>query len=214
MTQVSRRTFTKQTLLLSCLSALSFPGTAMAFLEKIKKHEFLKRDDIADAVKSLYMTYDGTSKYLHKFNDVVVKSQLHSLQFHILKGIEKEYVAHYLTTMEPPLKRIKTMVEKEGAEKGLNSMFEGTSCSYQLFERIDVTSGQRSFPCPYKDLLGYCKQYLGTFPITWQEVCTKWCTPTWTGFASKVGIEISVQPGETCMVKLVSPQLDSSSNSG
>ena len=204
MTEITRRTFGKQTLLFSFLTTVSFPGTVMAMFDKINKNEFLKRADLADAVKSLYMTYDGTSKYLHKFNDVIVKTQLSSLQFHILKGIEKEYVDHYLTTMEPLLQRVKKLVEEEGSEIGLYSMFEGTSCSYQLFERIDITPGQRSLPCPYKEILGYCKQYLGTFPITWQEVCSKWCTPTWTGFAEKIGLKISILPGETCVVKLLS----------
>ena len=76
MTQVSRRTFGKQTLLFSAFAALSLPGQAMAFLDKIEKKKFLYRDDIGYAMKSIFMTYDGTSKYLHKFNDVVGKTQL------------------------------------------------------------------------------------------------------------------------------------------
>jgi hypothetical protein len=150
------------------------------------------------------MTYDGTSKYLHKFNDVVVKSQLRSLVFFILNGMEKDYVDHYISTMDPLFQRIKKLVEEEGHEKGLVSMFEDNSCSYQVFERIGVTPGQRTLPCPYKGMLVYCKKYLKTFPIEWEDVCGKWCTPSWTGFADKIGIKISVEPGETCTVKLLS----------
>ena len=203
MTEITRRSFSKQTVLFSFLATVGFPGTAMAFLDKIDKVEFLKRDDLADAVKSIFMTYDGTSKYLHKFNDVIVKSQLRSLQFYVLNNMEKDYVDHYISTMDPLLQRVKKMVENDGPEKGLLSMFEGTSCSYQVFERIGVKPGQRTLPCPYKGMLVYCKKYLQTFPIEWEEVCSKWCTPTWTGFADRIGIKISVEPGETCTVKLV-----------
>ena len=203
MAKITRRAFSKQTVLFSFLATAGFPGTAMAFLDKIDKVEFLKRTDLGDAVKSLFMTYDGTSKYLHKFNDVIVKSQLRSLQFYILNNLEKDYVDHYLFTMEPLFQRIKTIVEDEGHEKGLFSMFEGTSRSYQVFERIGVKPGQRTLPCPYKEMLVHCKKYLHTFPIEWEEVCTKWCTPAWTGFANRIGIKISVEPGETCTVKLV-----------
>jgi hypothetical protein len=204
MTQVSRRTFGKQTVLFSVFAALSIPGKAMAFLDKIEKKQFLKRDDIQYAMKSLFITYDGTSKYLHKFNDVVTKTQLRSLQFHINKGLDKEYVDHYISTMEPVLQRIKQMVETEGTEKGLSSLFEDNPSAYQLFERINVNPNQRSFPCPYKEMLQYCEKYLKTFPMPWEDVCSRWCTPTWKGFAEKIGINVSVHPGATCEVKLIS----------
>ena len=204
MTQVSRRTFGKQTMLFSALAALSVPGKAMAVLDIFEKKKFLHRDDIGHAIKSIYITYDGTSKYLHKFNDVISKTQLRSLQFHIDKGLDKDYVNHYLATMEPVLQRIKQMVAAEGAEKGLASLFENNSSVYQLFERINVSPNQRSFPCPYKEAIQYCQEHLGGFTITWENVCSRWCTPTWTGFAAKLGIKVSVHPGETCEVKLIS----------
>jgi hypothetical protein len=208
MAQMTRRSFSKQTMLFSFIATAGFPGTAMAFLDKIDKVEFLKRDDLADAVKSIFMTYDGTSKYLHKFNDVIVKAQLRSLQFHILNNMEKDYVDHYISTLEPLLQKVKKMVENDGHEKGLFSMFEGTSCSYQVFEPIGIKQGQRTLLCPYKEMIGYCKKYLHTFPIEWEDVCGKWCAPTWTGFADRIGIKISVEPGETCLVKLVTKSPD------
>lgn len=205
MDAISRRTFTKQTLLFSVVSALSFPALASAagMLDKFKNDAFLNREDVADAVKSLYMTYDATSPYPHKFNEVLTKSQLRSLQFYMNNGIEKDYITHNLTTMDPLLKRIKVLVEKEGAEKGLYSMFEGTPTSYQLLEHINVTPGQRTFPCPYKEMLANCKKYLLTFSLEWNDVCSKLCTPTWTGVAERLGIKLSVTPGETCTVALV-----------
>jgi hypothetical protein len=171
-------------------------------LDKLKNNPFANRDDLADAVKSLYMTYDTTSPYEHKFNEVLTKQQMRSLQFYINNGAEKDYVAHCISTAEPLLKRIKALVEKEGSEKGLYSMYEGTSTSYQLFEHIDVAPGSRSFPCPYKELLANCKKHLLTFSMEWNDVCTKLCTPLWTGIGEKIGMRLSVQPGETCTVAL------------
>ncbi len=206
MADVSRRTFGKRTLLLSCLTALSLPGTARAFFDKVKKDTFLKRDDVGNALKSYYMTYDCTSPYPHKFNEVVTKQQMRSLQFYIDHNIEKEYIQHYLDTKKPWLQELRQLVEKEGAEKGLVSMFDDNPSAYQLFERIDAKPGQRTFPCPYKELLVQCKKYLKTFTIEWNDVCNKWCTPTWKGVAGQIGIDITVAPGETCSVTLNQPQ--------
>jgi len=213
MTDLSRRDFSKRTMLLSCLSVLALPGTAAAaagagagFLDKVKNDEFLKRDDIGYAIKSLYQSYNCTTPYPHKFNEVLTKWQMRSLQFFIDKGLEKEQVAHYIETMDPLLQRIKQQVEKEGSEKALYGMFEGTSCGYQLFERINVKKGKRFFPCPYKGLLVECKKYLGTFKIEWQDICNKWCMPVWNGFADRIGVEIAIKPGKRCSVKLVQPE--------
>jgi hypothetical protein len=211
MSQISRRAFGKQTLkwggALGLIAAMTLPDTAQAaqaFKNKINEIEFLKRDDVSDALKSLYMTYDCTSPYPHKFSETTVKAQMGCLEFCIKQGVEKEYVDHYIATMEPLLKRIGKGVEKAGPDKGLTGMFEGTTCSYQVFERIDIKEGERSFPCPYKIMLQRCKQYLpGKFTIAWEDICNKWCTPVWKGFAGKIGISVSVHPGEQCSVKIV-----------
>jgi len=206
MRQLSRRSFGKQTMkwwgALSILTALNFPQTVSAFMNRMKENEFLKREDLSDALKSLFITYDSTRPYPHKFNETISKAQLRSLEFCISKRLEKEYVEHYISTMEPLLQRIKRWIEKEGPEKGLFGMFEGTTCSYQLFERINIKKGERSFPCPYKGMLENCKKYLGTFTIEWRDVCYKWCIPTWSGFAKKTGIKLEINPGEECRVKL------------
>ncbi len=204
MEKIDRRSFGKKTLLVSCLTAAGVPAAAHAFFDKVKKDAFLKRDDIAHAVKSYYMTYDCTKPYPHKFNEVLAKQQMRSLQFHIDHGTEKDYVEHYLRTAKPLLESIKKAVAQGGGEKGLAGMFEDNPCSYQLFERIDAAPGRRGFPCPYKELLGYCKQYLETFTLEWQDVCNRWCVPTWSGSADAVGIKLDITPGETCSVSLKS----------
>jgi hypothetical protein len=213
MTELNRRNFAKQTVTwggaaLTLLTFFNVPRAAWGAgagnpLQAIKENPFLQRDDLSDALKSFYMTYDSTSPYPHKFNDVISKGQLETLEFFISKGLVKEYAEHYVATMAPVLQRVKQIVEKEGPDKGLWGMFEGTSCGYQLFERIDVKPGERSFPCPYKPALENCKKWLpNRFTMEWQDVCSKWCTPTWQGFAQGMGIKIAIQPGEICTVKL------------
>ncbi len=208
MPALTRRCFGKESLkwggALTLLTVLNFPGAARAFdyLGPLKKNKLLERDDLDDALKSLFMTYDSTRPYPHKFNETITKAQLRALEFYMLKGLEKEYAEHYITTMKPLLQRIKQWVEKEGPEKALTGMFEGTTCSYQLFERITIAPGERSFPCPYKGKIDDCKKWLGTFTINWEDVCSKWCTPTWSGFAKEIGIKLAIQPGEECRVKL------------
>ena len=207
MSQLTRRDFGKNAFMLSCLTALGFPRAAHAatagdFLDKVKNDPFIQRDDIQYAIKSYYQTYNCTTPYPHKFNEVVTKWHLRSLQFCIDHKIEKDHVDHYFTTMAPILKRVKSRVGTKGPDAALNGMFEGTTCAYQLFEHIDVKPGERTFPCPYKYLLEQCKKYLGTFTINWEDVCGKWCTPVWNGFAKEIGVAITIKTGETCSVKL------------
>ena len=216
MKELERRDFAKQTLkwggALTLLTVLNLPRVALGAgpgpgsgnpLKTMQENPFLQREDLQDALKSLYMTYDSTSPYPHKFNDVISKGQLECLEFFLSQGLVKEYAEHYVSTMGPVLQRVKQIVEKEGPDKGLWGMFEGTSCGYQLFERINVKPGERSFPCPYKQALENCKKWLpNRFTMEWQDVCNKWCIPTWTGFAQGMGIKIAIQPGEICTIKL------------
>jgi hypothetical protein len=156
MTALNRRNFAKQTVTwggaaLTLLTFFNVPRAAWGAgagnpLQAIKENPFLQRDDLSDALKSFYMTYDSTSPYPHKFNDVISKGQLETLEFFISKGLVKEYAEHYVATMAPVLQRVKQIVEKEGPDKGLWGMFEGTSCGYQLFERIDVKPGSAPSP--------------------------------------------------------------------
>jgi hypothetical protein len=149
------------------------------------------------------MTYDSSAPYPHKFNDVISKGQLEYLELIVSKGLEKEYVEHYVTTLKPVLMRVKKMVKKAGPDKALHGMFEGTTCSYQLMERIDVKQGERSFPCPFNPALERCKKWLpGRFVLEWKDVCNKWCIPVWQGFANVIGVKIAIKTGETCVVKL------------
>ena len=207
MTEFTRRDFGKETLkwggALSVLTVLNFPEVVSAVENAMLTNPFLQRKDIENAMKSLYTTYDTTSPYPHKFNETLTKNHIRGVDFFIKqKGLGKEYVAHYIETMEPILARVKKQVEKDGPEKGLEGMFEGTTCAYQLFERININPGERSFPCAYKLVLGHIDKWLGTFTVKLEDICNSWCKPTWTGFADKMGIKIEVQTGDECRVKL------------
>lgn len=207
MTQLTRRDFGKNGIMLSCLTAFGLPralhaATAGDFLDKVKNDPLIQRDDIEHGLKSYYQTYNCTTPYPHKFNEVITKWHLRSLQFCMDHKIDKEHVDHYVAVMSPILKRVQSRVGAQGPDAALNGMFEGTTCAYQLFERIDVKPGERTFPCPYNYLLDQCKKYLGTFTISWNDVCDRWCTPVWNGFAKEIGVAITITTGETCSVKL------------
>jgi len=212
MDSISRRGFTEKALkgggALAVLTVLALPEKAMANKMKfsLKNERFLNRNDLSDALKSLYTTYDSTAPYPHKFNETITKAVLSALDFCIPLGIEKDYVDHYITTMAPVFKGIKLSVEKDGPEKALRGLFEETTTSYQLFERINVKPGERSFPCPYKGKLDDCKEWIGkyngTFKYEWKDVCNKWCVPAWNGAAKEIGVKLEIIPGEECRVKL------------
>jgi hypothetical protein len=206
MTEISRRAFNKKSLLLSCLATLAPARPAMAMFDKVQKDAFLARDDLSDALRSLYMTYDSTYPYDHKFNEALVKDQLRNLEFSVKKGINEDQVDHYIMTNEPVLKRIKALVEQEGAERALVELFDDEPCSYQLFEHITVREGERSFPCPYKSNLENGKKWLKTFTIEWSDVCNKWCIPIWKRSAEIIGMEVDVKTGLTCSVRLQAPE--------
>jgi len=126
MKELERRVFAKQTLkwggALTLLTVLNPSRVVLGAgpggpgggnpLKAMQKNPFLQRDDLQDALKSLYMTYDSTSPYPHKFNDVISKGQLECLELIVSKGLEKEYVEHSVTTMKPVLMRVKQMVKK------------------------------------------------------------------------------------------------------
>lgn len=62
-------------------------------------------------------------------------------------------------------------------------------------------------PCPFKPMLTHLAEELGTLKIVWEDVCSKWCTPTWNGFIKGAGltgrINIKVEPGDICTVRVV-----------
>lgn len=128
---------------LMCATALFFPAASAAgMLDKFTSDPFMNREDLADAVKSLYMTYDATSPYPHKFN-MRVGQNTDSQPAVLHEQQSRKRIRHALPdNLEPTIKRIKALVEKEGSEKGLYSMFEGTPTSYQLLERINVANPQ------------------------------------------------------------------------
>jgi hypothetical protein len=201
---VSRRNFAKKAFttagILTALPLLVVPKAAEAWMDGT----FKERDDLADAFKVLVKTYSDTKPYPHKFNDALVKAQLSDIDFIVGKGLHKEFAQHYVDTLGVLInKYIKTGVEKFGKDIFLWGIFERTSCSYQLYEHIDIADGQRSFPCPFKPILDQIQKGMGTYRITWDDVHTKWCSLVWNGFAEVAGVQVKILPGETCTVKVI-----------
>lgn len=200
---IDRRDFTKKALfagILSSVTMFSAPDAALAWLDG----KFNERDDLADALKVLAQTYSDTKHYPHKFNDGIVKLTLRDIDFVARKGMEKEFVDHYVHTLGFVIsKYLKKGVAKYGKDTFLWGIFERTSCSYQLHERMEIKDGERTFPCPFKSILEHIHTGLGTYKIQWEDVCSKWCIPVWKGFAEKTGVKIKVKTGETCNVKVL-----------
>ena len=199
----SRRSFAKKLLGIGALSSLavsSLPEAALAWLDG----SFSQRDDLEDAIKVLVKTYSDTKPYPHKFNDALVKMHLRNLDFAVRKGFWKERAEHYVWTLGVVVDRhIKKGIEMFGKDAFLWGNFERTSCSYQLYDHIEIKDGERLVPCPFKPILDQIQKGMGTYQITWDDVHNKWCIPVWSGFAKNVGVEIQVEPGETCRVRVL-----------
>jgi len=200
---MSRRNFAKKLLGIGALSSLAVsivPETAMAWLDG----GFSQREDLADAIKVLVKTYSDTRPYPHKFNDALVKMHLRNLDFTVRQGIWKEPAEHYVWTLGVVVDRhIKKGIEMFGKDAFLWGNFERTSCSYQLYEHIEIKDGERAVPCPFKPILDQIQKGMGTYQITWDDVHNKWCIPVWEGFAKNAGVKIKVEPGEICRVYVV-----------
>ena len=156
-----------------------------------------KPEEIGKALKVVYKTYSTTRPYQHKFNDALTKSWLNSIDFAISKKQSKEFIDHYINMMMPILLRAKMEIAKYGKDMALTSTFDGTMCSIQLFEEINVKENERTFPCPYVGILEACKP-LKMFSIEWKDVCNNLCIPLYTGFGKVMEVEIKITPGEIC----------------
>lgn len=179
---------------------LTVPGAAKAWMDG-KLHE---REDLGDGIKALIRTYSDVDPYPHKFNDALVKLHLRDLDFAIRSGVDKEFADHYVLTLGVPIARhIKPAIEKFGKDCFLWGIFERTSCSYQLYERITVKKNERSFPCPYKPILDHIQNNDVTYIIRWKDVCDKWCSRIWSGFAATAGVQIKIKTGTICKVKVL-----------
>ena len=202
--KMKRRDFAKKAAgigFLSALTIMNIPSPASAWLDE----EFAQREDLSDGLKMLVKTYSNTEPYKHKFYDALVEVHLRNLDFAVRKGLVQGYVDHYAHVLTPIFERhIKPAIKSTGNKDFyLWGIFERTSCSYQLYEKIDIKKDERSFPCPYKEILENIQKYLGTYQIEWKDVCNKWCIPVWEAFAEKGGVKVKAEPGETCKVMVI-----------
>ena len=123
--------------------------------------------DITPAIQMLMQTYTDNMPYPHKFNDALVKCHLTNLDFAVKHNLWQEHVDHEVATLNPILEMIGERMQTKGPDHALYGMYEGNSCNYQLFEKIEVLDCERRFQCPYKEMLEIIS-VLGTFSITWE----------------------------------------------
>ncbi len=201
--KIYRRDFAKTAVAAGVLSSLSLftaPEAALAWMDG----KFHERDDLGDAFKALVKTYSDVDPYPHKFSDALVKMHLRDLDFAIKKGLDKEFADHFVLTLGVLINRyIKKGVEQFGKDIFLWGIFERTTCSYQLYDTIDIKKDVRSVPCPYKPMLDNINGKMVNYDIKWNDVCNKWCIPVWKGFADVAGVGIDVKTGMTCTVRVV-----------
>lgn len=211
----SRRDFLKLSGALSSAALLSSPLLAMAEPSEEKGKVVaadrdprpgkgfkpanidFKPEEIGKALKVVFKTYSTTRPYQHKFNDALTKSWLNAIDFAVSKKQSKEFIEHYINMMMPILLRGKMETAKYGKDTALTTMFDGTMCSIQLFEEINVKENERTFPCPYVGILEACKP-LKMFSIEWKDVCNNLCIPLYTGFGKAMDLEVKMTPGEIC----------------
>jgi len=199
---MNRRNFGKKIAglgVLSSLVAASAVKPASAWLDG----GFQGREDMQDAMRVLVKTYGDTKPYPHKFNDALVKAMMRNLDFAMRHGLQKEWADHEAEVLGAVFERhIKPAIKKWGRpDFFLWGIFERTSCGYQLYEKINVKDNERTFPCPYKPVLEEIQKGLGTYKITWDDICKNWCTLRWKAFARKAGgIKFKVEPGDTCRI--------------
>jgi hypothetical protein len=125
---------------------------------------------------------------------------LGTLRFVITNGIDQKYVAHDLEAMRPILRRVKSWVKKDGKDAILRGWFEGTGCSFALYEKIYKRPNERLIVCPFREGIEHNKA-IGS-PLTIDQVCTKYCIPRWTGYGKECGVKTTVTPGEICSIKI------------
>jgi hypothetical protein len=157
--------------------------------------------DVTPAIQMLFQTYTDIIPYPHKFNDALVKCHLTNLDFAVKNNLWQEHAEHEAAVINPILEMIGGWIPEKGIDRALYGMYEGNSCNYQLFEKIETLDCERRFQCPYKEMLEIVS-VLGTIDLTWEDVHEKWCIPLWNAFAKRIGIEIEIEPGETCCVRI------------
>lgn len=156
---------------------------------------------IGDGLNVLFKTYARMRPYQHKFNDALVKAHIGSVDFAVTNGIADKYVKHSINVMDAILQREKKMIEKTGKDEALNAMFEGTICSVQLYGQINIKKNERSFSCPYKEILAVCEP-LNMFSVKRKDICSNYCVPYYTGMGKVMGVEVQMFPGDTCIVRV------------
>lgn len=155
---------------------------------------------LGDAFNAMIQIHAINQGYQHKFNDALVKAHLSHLEFLIKTGKDQEYIQFDLAFLRPILKRVQARAKKSGKDAILTGMFEGTGCSFLLYEKIYKRPNERLVVCPFRDGVKHNK-FLGT-TLTIDDVCNKYCIPRWKAHGNECGVEVKVTTGEICSIKI------------
>ena len=157
---------------------------------------------LGDAFNAMIQINAITQGYQHKFNDALVKAHLSYVEFLIKNGMIKDYIKHDTEFLKPLFKRIMGRAQKTGnKDMILTGMFEGTGCSFLLYEKIYKRPNERLIVCPFRDGIKHNK-FLGT-TMTVEAMCNQYCIPRWTSHAGECGAKIKVTTGKICSIKMV-----------
>ena len=156
---------------------------------------------LGDAFNAMIQIHAITRPYQHKFNDALVKAHLSYLEYLIKNGKDSEYIQFDVAFLRPLFKRIKGRAEKAGKDAILTGMFEGTGCSFLLYEKIYKRPNERLVVCPFREGIEHNK-FLKT-TLTIEDVCNKYCIPRWTAHGKECGVGVKVKTGTICSIKIL-----------
>lgn len=157
---------------------------------------------LGDAINAMVQICAVKHPYQHKFNDALVKAHLSNLRFHIKNGTAGEFIQFDVDNLHPIFKRIKSQAGKDWKRAILGAIFEGTGCSFLLYEKIYKRPNERLVVCPFREGIQRNKRLWTTAKITIDDVCNNLCIPRWSGHAKKCDLDLKVIPGEICSIKI------------
>jgi hypothetical protein len=146
---------------------------------------------VAVALKTINHT---STAYKHRLNDALVKQTLGHYQFAKDHNLIDEMLAGSIKTESPMLLRVKSIIERTGnRDLALVSLFDQTTCHWQLVHETEAGDGYRRYISPYKEVLEVTRG-LGQHDLTEEEIHQKITIPEITARGDLMGVPLEVSP--------------------